>query len=268
MAAAFRAFGLDPARIAEAAYPPGRIGGYLEAHIEQGPVLESLGVPLGVVEGITGQSRLWATLSGHAGHAGTLPMHSRRDALAAAAELVLEVERIALGRARLCATVGSLHVAPGATNVVPGSARLSIDVRHPNDDSRMAALAEIRARALALCLRRGTSFQIDEEEHHRAVPADSRLSSLLEEAVTAAGQSLHRLSSGAGHDAAVMAAVAPMAMLFIRSPGGVSHSPLERVLEEDVRAALDVVVRYLLLLAGRMSADNDGSTSANSTGAS
>ncbi len=267
MTAAFRAFGLDPARITEAAYPFGRIGGYLEVHIEQGPVLESLDVPLGVVLGITGQSRLWATLSGHAGHAGTLPMHSRRDALAAAAELVLEVERIALGRAGLCATVGSLNVSPGATNVVPGSARLSIDVRHANDDARMAALAEIRARALALSLRRGTLFQIDEEEHHPAVPADSRLSELLGQAVTASGQLVHRMNSGAGHDAAIMAAVAPMAMLFVRSPGGVSHSPLERVLEEDVYAALDVVVRYLLLLAGGTCAEDDRPSSDNSTGA-
>jgi allantoate deiminase len=267
MAYAFRAFGLDPARIAEAAYPAGRVGGYLEVHIEQGPVLESLEAPIGVVEGITGQSRLWATFNGTAGHAGTLPMIGRRDALAAAAELVLEVERIANEQPGLRATVGSLNVSPGATNVVPGTARLSIDVRHQHDESRMAAVAAIRARAEQLSGRRGVSFQIDEMDHHRAIPADSRLCSLLGEAVTGSGQALKRLSSGAGHDAGVMAAVCPMAMLFVRCPGGVSHSPEERVLEDDVRVALEVVVRYLMLLAERESALIDHPSSNESTGA-
>jgi allantoate deiminase len=265
---AFRLFGLDAGRIAEAAYPAGRIGGYLEVHIEQGPVLESLAAPVGVVDGITGQSRLWATFTGRAGHAGTLPMLGRRDALAAAAELVLEVERIALETPELRATVGSLNVSPGATNVVPGTARLCIDLRHAHDESRMAAVAEIAHRAEALSGRRGVSFRIDEAEHHRAVPADGRLSSLLGEAVTASGQAIQRLSSGAGHDAGVMAAVCPMAMLFVRSPGGVSHSPDERVLEEDVRVALDVVVRYLMLLAGREGAAIDHPASSDSTGVS
>jgi len=251
MAQAFRDFGLDPARIAEAAYPPGRLFGYLEAHIEQGPVLEALGVPVGVVEAIAGQSRIWAQFRGRAGHAGTLPMDGRIDALTAAAELVLEVERLARSVSGLRATVGTLTVSPGAVNVVPGEARLSIDVRHARDDVRTAAVAELRARAGALATRRCLKFVVQEEHHEAAVPADPVLSGLLGEAVAAAGHVPHRLVSGAGHDAAVMAAVAPWAMLFIRSPGGASHGPDERVLPEDVVVGLDVIVHYLDLLAGR-----------------
>lgn len=267
MREAFRSFGLDPERIGEAAYPAARIHGYTEVHIEQGPVLESLDAPLGVVEGITGQSRLCATLRGRAGHAGTLPMRGRRDALAAAAELVLEVERVALERPGLRATVGSLSVLPGAVNVVPGEVKLCVDVRHLNDESRMAAVDEIRRRAAALCDARGVAFGIEEEEHHPAVPADSRLRAVLEDAVTATGQACHCLSSGAGHDAGVMATVAPMAMLFVRSPGGVSHSPEERVLAQDVKAALDVVVRYLTLLAERDGGANERHACKESMGA-
>jgi allantoate deiminase len=254
MAEAFRAFGLDPARLADAAYPPGRLLGYLEAHIEQGPVLETLGAAVGVVSAIAGQSRIWAELRGKAGHAGTLPMEHRLDALAAAAELVLEVEQLARSVSDLRATVGTLTVAPGAVNVVPGSARLSIDVRHARDDVRMAALAELRTRAATLAGRRGVEFRVAQEEHHPAVPADPVLSDLLAEAVARAGHIPYRLASGAGHDAAVMAAVAPMAMLFLRSPGGVSHHPDERVLPEDVAIALDVIVHDLDLLADRLGA--------------
>ena len=236
-------------RIGEAAYPAGRIGRYLEVHIEQGPVLESLDMPIGVVEGIAGQSRLSVSLTGRAGHAGTLPMAGRRDALAAAAEIVLEIERLGLESPGLLSTVGNLNVSPGAANVVPGRARLCIDVRHANDEARMAAVAAIRARGFLVGTRRGIGLQFEEEEHHHAVPADARLLSVLGKAVKACEGRVCRITSGTGHDAAVMAAVAPMAMLFIRSPGAESHNPQERVLDSDVRLALDVVIRYLELLA-------------------
>jgi len=254
MTEAFHDFGLDPARIGEAAYPAGRLFGYLEAHIEQGPVLDGLGAPVGVVEAIAGQSRIWVEFRGRAGHAGTLPMEGRLDALTAAAELVLEVEQLARRTADLRATVGALSIAPGAVNVVPGRARLSIDVRHARDDVRTAAVAELAARAGALAGRRRIEFVIEQEQHLAAVPADPVLSDLLGKAVAAAGHIPHRMVSGAGHDAAVMAGVAPWAMLFVRSPGGVSHGPDERVLPEDVVVALDVIVRYLDLLAGRAAA--------------
>jgi allantoate deiminase len=267
MADAFRAFGLDPSRIGEAAYPPGGLLGYLEAHIEQGPVLETLGAPVGVVEAIAGQSRLRVEVRGRSGHAGTSPMEGRHDALAAAAELVLEVERLGRSTADLRATVGAIAVEPGASNVVPGTARLSVDVRHPRDDVRMAAVAELRDRAVGVAARRGVEFLVAREAHHAAVPADPRLSGLLGQAVAQAGHVPHRLTSGAGHDAAVMAAAAPMAMLFLRSPGGISHHPDERVLPEDVAIALDVMIRYLDLLADRVESAGGFRDHADSPGA-
>jgi allantoate deiminase len=252
MADAFRAFGLDPGRVAEASYPPGGLLGYLEVHIEQGPVLDSAGAPVGVVEAIAGQSRIRAEVRGRSGHAGTLPMAGRLDALAAAAELVLEIERLGRSVEDLRATVGTIAVEPGASNVVPGRARLSVDIRHVRDAVRMAAVDELRERAAALAVRRGVDFVIDREEHHAAVPADPSAIDLLCRAVERAGHLPLRLASGAGHDAAVMAAAAPIAMLFIRSPGGISHHPDESVRPEDVAVALDVMVRYLELVADRV----------------
>jgi allantoate deiminase len=252
MADAFRTFGLDPARIDEAAYPAGGLLGYVEPHIEQGPVLETQGAAVGVVEAIAGQSRIWAEFRGRAGHAGTLPMDGRQDALAAAAELVVAVERHARSTNGLRATVGTLAVEPGASNVIPGNARLSIDVRHARDEFRSPAVAYILVEAIMLAKRRGVEFKVTQEEHHRAVPTDPFLSGLLAEAIAARGHAPHRLVSGAGHDAGVMAAVAPMAMLFVRSPGGVSHHPDECVLPEDVAAALESLVCFLDLLAARV----------------
>jgi allantoate deiminase len=250
LAAALREFGLEPARLPEAAYPPGRVLGYLEAHIEQGPVLESRNLPLGVVEAIAGQSRFGLRFEGKSGHAGTLPMELRRDALTAAAEFIVAVEEYARGFDGLRATVGTLTAAPGAVNVVPGSARLSLDVRHAHDAARERATAALLERAAAIAGRRGLGFHRDRADHYPAVPADVRLTCLLEESARARGHAPLRMVSGAGHDAAVMAGLAPMAMLFIRSPGGVSHHPDETVLPEDVAAALDVMVAFLHRLAG------------------
>lgn len=250
MTEAVRRFGLDPAQIPQAAYPRERLLGYLEVHIEQGPVLEARGLPVGVVEAIAGQDRLWLRFDGQAGHAGTLPMDLRRDALAAAAEFIVLAERLARGRDGLRATVGTLEVTPAAVNVVPGSAHLSLDFRHARDEVRAQALAELLQQAETLARRRGVDFAIEQAEHHTAVPADPRLTGLLADSVRAAGHEPFRLVSGAGHDAAVMATVAPMAMLFIRSPGGVSHHPDEAVLEPDIGVALDVMDRFLHRLAG------------------
>jgi allantoate deiminase len=255
MADAFRIFGLDPSRIDLAAYPRGAIYGYVEPHIEQGPVLDSLRAPLGIVEAIAGQTRIWTELRGRAGHAGTSPMELRCDALVAAAELVLEVERLPRSFSGLRATVGTLAVAPGASNVVPGAAQLSIDLCHAQDTDREAAVAELKTLAAAMAARRGVEFQIVSQEDHPAVPSDPLLTELLAKAVKSAGHIAHRLTSGAGHDAAVMASVAPMAMFFLRSPGSVTHHPDERVLAEDVVAGIDVLVRYLDLLAGRVALD-------------
>ena len=249
MADAFRRFGLDPGLIAGAASPPGRVAAYLEAHIEQGPVLESWGSPVGVVSAIAGQSRLWVTFEGRAGHAGTSPMDLRRDALPAAAELVLAVEGLARSVEGLRGTVGSIAASPGAVNVVPGSVTLSMDIRHAIDDVRDRAVDGLLDAARGIASRRGLEFRVDRAQHHRAVPTDPALSDLLASAVRDAGVEPRRLVSGAGHDAAVMAGLAPMAMLFLRSPGGISHHPDEQVLKSDVRIALDVLVRWLFALA-------------------
>jgi allantoate deiminase len=242
---ALRMFGLDPARIPEAAYQDEHLLGYLEAHIEQGPVLEAAQIPVGVVEAIAGQSRLWVSFHGKAGHAGTLPMEHRRDALSAAAELVLHVETLARSTSGLRGTVGTMAVAPGAVNVVPGSARLSLDIRHAQDVVREDAVAQVLRQAEAIAARRGVGFQVEQAEHHAAVPADPHLAGLLAAAVDAVGVPVRRLASGAGHDAAVMASIAPMAMLFVRSPGGISHHPDEAVLPADVETALKVFIEFL-----------------------
>jgi allantoate deiminase len=249
LAKAIRDFGLDPTRIGEAAYTCGRVLGYVEAHIEQGPVLEKLDVPVAVVEAIAGQSRLWFSFEGKAGHAGTLPMEQRHDALTGAAEVALEVERRARSIKGLVATVGCIGVKPGAVNVVPGSAALSLDVRHADDSVREEAVAILRRYAEGVAGRRGLLFQVDQEEHHPAVLADPQLTEQLAQAVHMSGYRPVRLVSGAGHDAAVMASLAPMTMLFMRSPGGVSHHPDEAVRGEDVRVALEVMVRFLVAMA-------------------
>jgi allantoate deiminase len=250
LAEAQHRFGLDPARLAEAAYPAGKVLGYLEAHIEQGPVLDALQLPLGLVEAIVGQSRCWLRLVGKAGHAGTLPMELRQDALAAAAEFVLAVERRARSVDGLRATVGSLAVKPDAVNVVAGRAQLSLDVRHPQDQVRQQATAALLGQAAAIADRRGVALEVDPLQSYAAVLTDPRLSDVLAESVAAAGYPVHRMVSGAGHDAVVMATLAPVTMLFVRSPGGVSHHPAESVVPADVLAALEVIVAFLHRLAG------------------
>jgi hydantoinase/carbamoylase family amidase len=212
-------------------------------------VLETLGAPVGVVTTITGQTRIWAELKGQAGHAGTMPMEGRRDSLAAASALVLEVERLARAVSGLRATVGTMAVEPGAVNVGPGLTRLSIDIRHESDQARVDAVDELGATARALAARRGIDFRIREQEDHPAVPADPAMIDLLTCAVTAGGHEPHHLPSGAGHDAAIMARIAPMGMLFLRNPGGISHHPDERVESDDVAVALDVLNRSLEFLA-------------------
>ena len=249
MADALADFGLDPAEIGAAAAPPGRYRAYLEAHIEQGPVLEAAGLPVGVVTAIAGQSRLVVAFEGKAGHAGTAPMDLRRDTLPAAAELILAVEALARSVPGLRGTVGSIAAAPGAPNVIPGRATLSLDLRHEADPVRDRAVADLLAAAAQIAARRGLTFRVDRALHLPAVPADHALTDRLASAVAGCGIGPHFLVSGAGHDAAILAQMMPMAMLFVRSPGGISHHPDERVDRDDVRAALDVMGRWLRDLA-------------------
>lgn len=250
LAEALTTVGLSEEEFPSARRAPEDILAYVEAHIEQGPVLEAEGLALGVVTAIAGQRRLAVTMTGTPGHAGTSAMHLRRDALAAAAEAVLAVERVArAGGEDLVATVGRLSVAPGATNVVPGRVDFTMDVRAGLDTDRDAATADIFAALHAIATERTVALHVEETQVLAASPCDPGLADRLAAAVVATGQTPRRLVSGAGHDAMVMAALAPTAMLFIRCTGGISHNPAEDVVEGDVAQALEAMLYFVEDLA-------------------
>lgn len=244
VAEAIRSYGLDPSAIGEARAAYQTLG-YLEFHIEQGPVLESLGLSLGIVTAIAGQSRLEVAFEGKANHAGTTPMHLRRDALAGAAEWIAVVEREAAATQSLVATVGKIEVHPGAGNVIPGSVRMSLDVRHTGDDVRARTVKRLLDCAAQIAARRGLTVSSEIRLDQPAVAMDSRLVETLAGAVRAGGYAAHRMHSGAGHDAMILAEQVPAAMLFLRSPGGISHHPDESVILEDVAAALATGLHFL-----------------------
>lgn len=244
---AIRDFGLDPGRLAEARAPAGALG-YLECHIEQGPILESLNLPLAVVDVIAGQTRVNVGLTGAAGHAGTTPMTLRRDALAGAAVWITEVEREALTTPGLVATAGRISVEPGAANVIPGRCELTLDLRHADDRTRTDAVERLHSAAHEISQRRGLALSWDPRLEQPSVRLDGELASTLGRAVEDAGFHVHRMASGAGHDAMIMATCMPAAMLFVRCAEGISHHPAESVREDDVAAALDVGRRFLHLL--------------------
>jgi len=249
MADAIRAFGGDPQRVADDRWRDGDLLGYCEVHIEQGPVLEGRGLPVGVVSAIAGQSRFEIELTGVAGHAGTVPMDGRRDALAGAAELVLVVEAAAATMEGAVATTGKLEVEPGVANVIPGRATVSVDARHADDDSRNAFVEAMLARTREIARRRKLSLEIRPVSENPAVHCSPRLVALLTQAVKDSRVQPLELASGAGHDAVAMSALTEVGMLFVRCKGGVSHNPAESVTTEDVAVALDVLSRFLELLA-------------------
>ncbi len=244
LADAIRAFGLDPDRIDDAALDEDAAA-FFEIHIEQGPVLEAENLNLAAVTTIVGQTRLALEFTGKANHAGTTPMHLRRDALAAAAEWIASVEETACSTEGLLATVGKIAVEPNAGNVIAGKATVSLDVRHERDSVRLPAVNQLLECASAIAERRGLSVQHQVQLEQPAVPMDERLTSFVADAIETAGMSVKLMTSGAGHDAMVLAARVPTTMLFLRSPGGLSHHPDEAVLEDDVDAALRVG-RFLL----------------------
>jgi allantoate deiminase len=248
LADAVRGWGGDPDAIAEGRRRPEELIGYAEVHIEQGPVLDDAGLPVGVVTGIAGQTRARVAFDGSAGHAGTTPMARRRDALAAAADWIGAVEAEARGREGLVATVGEIAAEPGVANVIPGRATASLDVRHAEDPAREAAVEAIRERAERIAAARGVGFGWEEIQSTPAVGCSPELTEELA-AAAAAGHAAPRLASGAGHDAAMMAAITPVAMLFVRCAGGVSHHPDEAVRAEDVEVAIDVTARFVERLA-------------------
>lgn len=245
---AIRTFGLDPDQFGDAALDLDVLG-FVEMHIEQGPSLESQDLSVAAVTAIVGQTRLSLTFTGHANHAGTTPMHLRRDALAAASEWITAVESAARDTDGLVATVGKIDIEPNATNVIAGVARVSLDVRHADDRERKAAVESLVAQAQAIAQKRKLAFQWTQQMDQPAVPMDERLTAFLADAIRAAGLPEQRMTSGAGHDAMVMAGRVQAAMLFLRSPGGISHHPDESVRDEDVEAALQVGRKFLEILA-------------------
>lgn len=241
-------FGLDPDRISADGRTRGQMLGYLEVHIEQGPVLDSTNKPLGVVTSIAGQSRFAIQIRGEAGHAGTVPMVMRHDALAAAAELMLEAEKIARrGAARgLVATFGQVAVGPGAVNVIPGEARLTLDLRAGDDEARQGAIFMIRRLCREIGARRGVIIGM-EAVHETPVVTSAKW---IEEAMARSierltGAAPLRLMSGAGHDGQAMAKLTEIGMIFVRCRAGISHSPLEFVALEDLGLAVEALVRTI-----------------------
>jgi allantoate deiminase len=228
---------------------PADIRAYFEVHIEQGPVLEAGGLPLGVVTAIAGQNRFNLTFTGRAGHAGTTPMQLRGDALGAAAEFVLAAERAAREEPGLVATVGELGIPHGACNVIPGRVEGTLDIRHQDDATLARAIAALRAEADAICARRGIDIEWEPIAADPATPCSPALVARLREAVAATGAEPYELPSGAGHDAVTMAGVTDVAMLFVRCAGGISHHPDESVEEADVALAVAAAVRFVRGLA-------------------
>jgi allantoate deiminase len=255
---AMRDFGLDPSRINDAAYDRSKVIGYLEAHIEQGPVLEALNLPVGIVTAIAGQSKYVISFTGQSGHAGTVPMNRRRDALAAAAEFVMTVESIAKEKSALeetpstlVATVGKLSVEPGATNVIPGRVTLTLDLRDADDSERRRAAETIFTTGRANSTKRGVALNIESESHQNAVPMAAPFREILKSQLHELAIRPISLPSGAGHDAAIIANLCPVAMLFLRNPGGISHRPEESVSAEDVAVAEKVMLGFVTALANQ-----------------
>ena len=248
---AIRDFGGDPDKIGEDRWKGGRLLGYVEVHIEQGPVLEARGLPVGVVVGIAGQNRYTVTFTGTAGHAGTVPMSLRRDALAAASEFVLAVESEARAEPQVVATVGRIEAHPGATNVIPGRASLSLDVRSGDRATLLVSSRRMLELAEEIATGRKIKVNVTVDSRNEPVACDDGLVRLLSRSIQDAGFTLAPLTSGAGHDAVEMANIAPIGMLFVRCKGGVSHNPAESVTVEDVAVAIDVLNRFTEMLAKR-----------------
>jgi allantoate deiminase len=242
---ALQDFGLDPARITAQARKPGEIAAFMELHIEQGPVLERNGLALGVVTAISGARRYRVEIKGLAGHAGTVPMGGRQDALLAAAEIALYIEQRCTGTPTLVGTVGQMEAFPGAVNVIPGMARFSIDIRAAQDPLRDAAADDVLAEIQAIAARRKVEAIVTPLHHSAATPCDPRLMDAVERAILAQNVPTMRLPSGAGHDAMTVAAICPVGMIFMRCTRGISHNPLEAVLPEDVELATAALYHFV-----------------------
>jgi allantoate deiminase len=228
--------------------------GYYEVHIEQGPVLETRNLPVGVVSAIAGQNRIVLSFTGEAGHAGTVPMSLRRDALCAACEFTLDVEHLARETPGLVATVGQINAQPGSANVIPGHVRLSLDVRHQDDTTRVRACQLLYNQAEQICARRQVALNWQLMQEHAGVACSSFLAQQFAQAIEKQGYPVLSLPSGAGHDAVVMSTLTDVAMLFVRCKGGISHNPAESVTVEDVHVAIETLEGALRLLSQKLNA--------------
>jgi allantoate deiminase len=248
LAQALVAHGLDPARVGTAGRSPEEFGAYLELHIEQGPVLEARGLPVGCVTSIAGATRMRVELTGVSGHSGTVPMGQRHDALAGAAECVIAIERRCGAEPNLVGTVGRIEALPGAVNVIPGGAVFSIDVRAPEDGQRARAVTDVVAEIEAIAARRELGVTVRRFHDAPAAPCAPRLRAVIRAAIAAEGLEVFELPSGAGHDGMAIAELADIGMIFVRCLGGISHNPAESVTEQDAetgaRVLLETMRRY------------------------
>ena len=249
MAEAIKNFGGNPAKIKSAKLNSKNLLGYVEAHIEQGPVLENKNLPLGIVTAIAGQTRAKIIFKGRAGHAGTTPMYLREDALCASAEFILASENLARRTNGLVATIGEISAKPGASNVISGEVHLSLDLRHAKDSIRKSALRKLRQIAFEIAARRKMKVDFEIVHEAAAVSCSKTFSKLLGKSILRRQKKLIQLPSGAGHDAAMMAKICPAVMLFIRCKNGISHHPDESVKIADAKIALDVLGDFLKSLA-------------------
>ncbi|UGV27554.1 allantoate amidohydrolase [Rhodopseudomonas boonkerdii] len=246
MREAMIAFGLDPDHIGAAARAPAEVLAYLELHIEQGPVLEAQKLPVGVVTAIAGATRLAVELHGTAGHAGTVPMPMRRDALTGAAECILAVEEFCRSdRGGLVGTVGYINAMPGATNVIPGLVSFTLDIRASKDSYRKMAVTDIVREIETIAKQRQLDLQINVTHENRTAPCAPWLQQQIADAIAAEGHRVFELPSGAGHDGMAMIDIADVAMLFVRCRGGISHNPAEHVEPADVEAGARVLLRVI-----------------------
>jgi len=239
-------FGLEPDHIGAAARARRELLAYLELHIEQGPVLEAQNLPVGVVTAIAGATRLAARLTGMAGHAGTVPMALRRDALTGAAECIGVIEEFCrTDESGLVGTVGYIQASPGATNVIPGEVSFTIDMRAPTDMHRKRAVADIVRQIEAIAGRRHLALQLDVTHENRTAPCAPWLKEQIARAIAREGLSVFELPSGAGHDGMAMIDIADVGMIFVRCRGGISHHPDEHVELVDADSGARVLLRVI-----------------------
>jgi allantoate deiminase len=242
-AEALRVYGKNPDDIASVALKPKEAAAYVELHIEQGPVLEAENEPLGIVTAMVGQTRLSIEVKGEAGHAGTVPMNLRRDALAGAAEMTLAAEKIGEGSG--VATVGIIEARPGAVNIIPGFVRFTLDLRAASNEARNKSIAAFRHECEKIAKKRKLGIALTLTHEIPTTPCDARLQDQLAAAIEAVGGKPVRLPSGAGHDGMSMAKLCPIAMLFVRCKGGVSHNPAEYASPHDMGLAVAALVRFI-----------------------